>query len=194
MSRIVTLIAVGALITACAPREAGPHESEYGETFFWEVVGSDVTFGDACTDAEEFRDDIQPIEFEENTFLIYKLSDDGSQAVAQDCTTTQAESCTDSDVDITFGVTGNQLEWEAEPAVNPIDGSLCDLEAQQVWTLTDRGETLDMEVALSFSLVGDVTACDELQSQAEADSPNGEGLDQCEVTMLIDTEFYRTDS
>lgn len=191
---LVVVLVVLVVSTACGPREPGPHEAEYGEVFYWSVLAANVTFGESCTDDLNFRQDIQPPEITENSFVIYRLNEDGTEAVAQDCDTTRADSCADSDVGITFTVSGHDLVWDAEPMVQDVEDSACDLEADQLWALTDQGETLDMAVAIQFGLVGDAATCDALQTQVESQSANDQGLDGCEVTLTVDAEFFGTDS
>lgn len=180
-----------ALTAGCGPREAGPHEHERGSVFYWQVTGSDVSFGAECTDDDGFRGDIEPPEFEPNSFLMYELSDDGEEAVAMDCESTLASSCDVSDTGIVFDVSGNKLRYDPEPVLRDLSGD-CDVEADELWTLVDEGETLPMTVEITFDLVGDPLACDQLESEMRAQSPNGKGFDGCVVSMEVDTAFHST--
>lgn len=192
MRRWLFLWTCVSLLTACGPREAGPHEAEGGKVFFWEVVGSDVAFGDACTDHPDFRAEVKPLEFDESSFLVYELSEDGTEAVTVDCTTTDADSCTDEEDPIVFRVDGNELVFESEPVVEDL-ASACDLEGQELWTLVDAGETLEMTVDVTFRRVGEPTACEQDEATIAAQSPNGEAFDGCVISTIVDTAFYRTD-
>lgn len=181
------------VLTACGPREAGPHETERGEVFFWEVTGSDVIFSDECTDHPDFRADVKPPEFEDNSFLLYELSEDGSEAVSVSCTTTDADSCTDEEDPLVFAVDGNELIYDPDPEVRDLT-SACDLEVDELWTLVDAGETLEMTADLAFARVGDATVCEQEEANIAAQSPNGEAFEGCVISMIVDTAFYRTDT
>lgn len=181
------------VLTACGgPREAGPHEAERGEVFFWQVTASDVAFGDDCTDHPEFRDDVRPLEFEDNSFLLYELSEDGEEAITVSCTTTDADSCQDDEDPLVFAVDGNELVYDPEPELRD-SASACDLEVDELWTLIDAGETLEMTVDLTMARVGDPSVCAQEEATIAAQSPNEKAFEGCVVSMIVDLEFYRTD-
>lgn len=184
------MMAIAALsISACGERAAGPHEHEYGEATFWHVTGSSVSFA-ACTDSNNWQTQVEPPVIEDNSFLIYMLSDDGTTAAAQDCTTTLASSCSPSSTGIVFQVSGHTLTFDPAATTRPIVGSTCELEADELWTITDAGETAIMAIDVAFGLVGDPTVCAQLDADVIADSPNGTGIDGCVVTLGVDMEFY----
>lgn len=186
----VAVCAALPMLVACGPREPGPHEAERGQIFYWQVTSSEVVAGDKCTDNESFRSDLEPEPLEANTFLMYRLSEDGRTAVAQTCTSTDADSCVDSETGIVFDVSGNELISDPPPAVRDVEGSSCDLEGDELWTVEDQGETMRFTLDVEFNLVGDPLVCADLERQAEADAPNGEGMNGCVVSMLVDGEFY----
>ncbi len=180
----VTALAIG----ACGERDAGPHEHEYGEITFWRVTASNVSLA-ACTDSGNWQTAVEPPAIEENSFLIYLLSEDGTTAAAQDCTTTLASSCGTSSTGIVFDVSGHTLTYDPAATTRPIQGSTCELEGDELWTITDAGETASMAVDVAFGLVGDPTACAQLDAAVIADSPNGNGIDGCVVTIGVEMEF-----
>jgi uncharacterized Zn-binding protein involved in type VI secretion len=189
---IVIVFIVAAIACACAPREPGPGERELGEVQFWEVTGDgEVTFGDACTDSPNFRDGIEAPEFEPNSFLIFKIADDGATATAQSCERIDPDTCEDSDVDIVFDIDIEAHTYTAtlETQVTPTSSPGCDLELAQVWTLEDQGETLTLDVDLPAALIGDPAACAAAEAAVIAEGTNGEGIDGCVVNLHVDTEF-----
>jgi hypothetical protein len=152
---LVPVLALVLSTTACGPREAGVTERDHGRIFYWEITGAEATYGDDCTDDEEFREGSAP-QFEENSFIIYRVADDGQTATSQDCTTTNASSCSE-DVDAqVYDINGTELLYDPGPEVEDIEGSDCDLQNDQRWLLTDNGETMTAEIELLFNHVGDV--------------------------------------
>ena len=180
----------GSLMLACGPREPGPSETEYGKVFYWKVTGSDLLFGEECTDSDTFRDDLDKPAFEDNSFILYRVSDDGQQAIAQSCETTMASTCDDSDTEIVFDISGNELIYDPPQEVRDIEGTTCDLGADELWTLTDQGETLSAAIDIQFNHVGEAAVCDPIEAALRADSDNGQGIDGCVLTITVDTEFH----
>lgn len=191
-SKILSLVApvlACMLLTACGPREAGVTETDHGAIFYWEITAAEAAYGDECTDDEEFREGSAP-QFEENSFIIYRVSDDGQTATSQDCSTTDAASCTE-DVDAqVYAIDGTELLYDPGPEVEDIEGSDCDLQNDQRWLLTDSGETMTAEIELLFNHVGDVNLCAAIEEQLESESGNGQGLDGCTITLNVDAEFH----
>jgi hypothetical protein len=194
---VVAIVRAGAIVVAviaaaCGPREAGPDEREFGEVQFWEVTGDgEITFGPECTDAESFRGDITPPEFQPNSFLVFKLSDDGSTATAQDCERIDPDSCVDDELDIVFEVDVDSHTYTtALPTqIIPTGNPACDIEMAQTWTLEDLGETLTLDVDLPTTLVGDPAACAAAEEAIAAEGSNGQGIDGCVVNLHVETEF-----
>lgn len=194
-ARFVTsgsLVCLLSLVVACGPRAPGPHEAEYGEVFYWEVTGSELDIGLRCTDAPSFRDKLAAPEFEENTYLMYRVEADGRTAVLQDCETLDASTCVDNDLELVFEIDGNELVADPEPEVRDIENSDCDLEGDELWTVLDRGETMKLTFETTFHLVGDADACAALEAQAEAQAPNGEGFNDCTITLEAEGVFDRS--
>ncbi len=187
--RVAGVVLVASGLTACGPRTAGPNEGEYGQIFYWQVTDSGLEVGEDCTDADDWQDTLEPVPFSENTYLIYKVAPDGSEAVSQSCATTDATSCADSDSGIVFQIDGSTLTYDPEAELYVVDNSACDLEGDAVWTMSDDGETLHLDVDIDYSLVGDATACEALEEQIQLDSPNGKGIDACTVTLTVDATF-----
>jgi len=171
---------LGLLLLACGPRKP---EMVPGKTMFWRVTSSSVAFG-ACSDDPEFRQGIQPIRFEPNTYLVYKIDPDGRKARLQSCQSFDPSSCVDHSSGLVFDVAGTQLLLSRE-SKSPIGNQGCQLHVAQTWTLSDEGETLNTEVVDVLSLVDNRAACDSLEAQVKADSPNGQGLQGCVITFKI---------
>ncbi len=185
-SSLVLLLVLG--LAACGPREPGPLESDRGKVTYWVVTGTSVTF-DACTDAQAWQSDVTPEAPSENSYLMYLVSEDGTQAVAQSCTSTRASSCEDSATGIVFDVQGHLLSHDPAPEISDLTGTICDLELDQLWEIEDRGDTGTMEVAIGVALVGDPTACTALDDQVKLESGNGLGFDGCTVTLAVELDF-----
>ncbi|MFZ5468416.1 MAG: hypothetical protein ACOZIN_03170 [Myxococcota bacterium] len=167
-------------MASCGPRAPGPKP---GETLFWKVVKSEVSISN-CTDDPSFRDDIQPVAFDENTYLIYRVEKDGTQATALKCETFDTRSCTPSDSGIVFNVAGNELNFTRERK-SPIGGEGCNTQVIETWLLTDQGQTLDMEVSSTITLVDDDVACQRVEDQLIQQSPNATGLQGCVVRFIV---------
>lgn len=190
----VTLGACGLLplVVACAPRAPGPEEAEYGEVFYWEVTGSALEVGERCTDNPAFADGLEPPEFEDNTYLMYLVEGDGERAVLQSCDTLDPSTCEDSELGLVFDIDGNDLVADPDPAVRDVENSPCDLEVDERWVVEDRGETMEMTMEVGYNLVGDAATCDALEAQVKADAPNGQGLNGCVLTLVVDGVFDRS--
>ncbi len=187
---LVLVLAIGTGACGLA-REPGPLETDRGAVTYWLVTGTSVGF-DACTDAESWQSDITPPEFPANSYLLYRISDDGNEAIAQSCETTLASSCHDSETGIVFDVSGHTLTYVPGPDFVDVMGSTCDIELDQVWVVEDQGEIGTMVVTIAIYLIGDATACATLDDQIIAESSNGLGFDGCTVTLSVDLEFDQT--
>lgn len=191
-ARLLAVSALCSLIAACGPRAPGPHEHEWGDIFYWEVTGSELDVGHRCTDAPSFRDKLQGPEFEENTYLMYRVDTDGRSAVMQSCRTLDPATCEDSALDLVFEIDGQKLVAHPPPDVRDIENSACKLEGDEIWTVLDRGETMKLTYETTFQLVGDVTACAELEDRIVSQSSNGQGVNDCTLTLIVDGVFDRS--
>ncbi len=190
LSRSLVVVVVGIIAVACGPREPGPGERELGEVQFWEVTGDgEVTFGDACTDSADFRDGIDAPEFEPNSFLVFKIAEDGETATAQSCERIDPDTCEDNELDIVFEIEEHTYTATLDSQVTPTSSLGCDLQLAQVWTLEDEGETLTLDVDLPATLIGDAAACAAAEEAVIAEGTNGQGIDGCVINLHVDTEF-----
>ncbi|TNE83994.1 MAG: hypothetical protein EP330_30995 [Deltaproteobacteria bacterium] len=187
--RQLTLLSLLALTAACSPREPGPNADEFGAVTFWRVASLESTV-DSCTDDPEFASATEPPAIEENTFLMYRVSEDGGSAQSMSCTETRASSCTEGD--LTFTVAGSTLSTTIGPDLVTTVGG-CNIDGLQEWSITDNGETGVFAVALSFVFSGDQNDCDAAEDILSNDSTNGFGLADCTVTMSADLEFSTVD-
>lgn len=188
---MASCIVVAALVAACA-RTPGPHRVDFGEVQFWEASGDgEVTFGDACTDADSFRDDITAPEFPANSFLMFRIAEDGETAVAQDCTRIDTSTCVDNELGLVFEIDVDAHTYTAElaPQVLATSSPQCDMELGQTWTLEDLGETLTLDMDLPTTLVGDPAACAAVETAVVDQGTNGQGIDGCIVNLHVDTEY-----
>lgn len=191
MAKFLTFVAAAILFGACGPREAGPLDTDGGGTTYWRVTESDVTFDD-CSDAESWRSEIQAPTFEENTFLIYRLSEDLTEATVQDCVSTDASTCGDDDPLVVFHVAGHVLSYAPPAETSAVTGSTCELEITPLWTVVDGGEEATFTVDLPINLLGDPTECADLDQRIKDDSDNGLGFDGCTPSLIIGMEFHST--
>lgn len=170
------------LLVGCGggPREAG---AVPGQTVYWKVVSSEVSFG-ACTDDPQFRDQIRPVAFEENSYFVYRVSGDGKTAATQDCKTFSASSCVDSDPGLSFDLAGNELNLSRDLPSDIGDGG-CQLQTSQQWVGQDMGTALVLDVSNTMSLVNAPTECDRIEANVKASSPNGLGFQGCVVTYKL---------
>lgn len=181
------------LPTGCdMERAPGPHESEYGTVLFWSIADDQLTWGESCSDADELRGALNVPQLQEDSFLMYRLSEDGGQAVLQDCTSTDASTCVDSEADVVLEVDGNTLTADRGIQSSDIEDADCRLEQNELWTLTDEGETLVFLRELHIDLEGD--ECPSFESWLEEQSPNGEGIVGCVVSLQADAIFYSSGS
>jgi hypothetical protein len=179
--RTLLLLSSSLLLLACGgPRKPGPHPNEI---IYWRITASDLLFAN-CSDNAEFRADIKPVPIEANTFLIYKVDAEGKHATGQSCTTFDPATCKDTEPVVVFDAAGNQLLFTKEKKTALGDQG-CMLQSIQQWTLTDKGEDLDVEITNTLSEVDNPTACDSAEASIKAQSPNKLGLSGCVVTFTL---------
>ena len=191
MSRFIPLFAL-VLVGCPSPRDSPLSSDEFGDTFFWQVTSSEIAF-EECTDAESWQDQIEAPEFDENTFIIYRVESDGSRAISQSCETTRADTCSDSALDIAFDIDDNILTYDPAPVLNNELSATCSLFQDELWTMEDFGETLTMSVEVEFTLDGNEMTCTNIEDAVKAESTNNLGIDKCKVTITVDSEFFTTD-
>lgn len=172
------------LALGCAPREAGPHDSELGDVMFWEVVSLESS-ASSCTDEAEFAAAITPPPLEENSFLMYRV--DGATAQSMDCTETLASSCAEGE--LTFDIEGHTLSLERDAGLVTNVGA-CNISSLQVWTVVDGGEEGQMSVDMSFPLTGDADDCDAADDILANGGTNGFGLEACTVSLTAELAFF----
>ncbi|MFO0598135.1 MAG: hypothetical protein U0228_22725 [Myxococcaceae bacterium] len=182
-ARLLALGAVCALAAAC-PGYSGP---QAGATYFWQIKTSTVEFG-ACSDATDFRMGIDPIPLTDNTFLVYKVSNDGKKAVTQSCTRLDARTCIDSDAGVTFDIAGKELTF-TESGKTPIGTTGCSLVQTQTWTAIDATRALTVDINNVLTLEDSPPACDQVENDLKARSPNGLGVVGCVITSKLTGEL-----
>lgn len=175
MKRIAIVVLA---LSACAQREPGLKEEEFGAFFFWRVAGDpDLDVAPACLN--ETAPD--PPEFEENSYLVYQVSEDGKTAVAQDCDRVDAASCKKNELDVVFDVDDTKLTAQSEDPIEPLSET-CDRVAVLDWTVTDGGEEGRFELQGHEGVSGD--DCTGFEGFADS---------ECKVTLSVPLELDRID-
>lgn len=171
------------LLLACG-QYTGPQPNA---TYFWQITTSTVEFG-ACSDAMDFRMGIAPVPISDNTFLIYKVSADGKQAVSQSCSRLDSSTCSPSDAGVVFEVAGRELTFtESDKA--PIGTTGCSLQQTQTWTAIDATRALTVDIANVLTLVDSRPGCDMVEADLKMRSPNGLGVEGCVITSKLTGEL-----
>lgn len=184
MTRLVPLILPAVLLVACGGGANGPVPNA---TYFWRVTSSTLEFGQ-CSDAMDFRADIQPLPFTDNSYIIYKVSKDGKQAVAQSCDRLDVATCKDSTSGVVFAIAGRELTFTRE-SKDPVGTTGCNLQQTETWTLRDQTKTLEVDIANTLSLVDSPPACDSVEKDLKMRSPNMFGVQGCVVTYKLSAEL-----
>ena len=97
-------------------------------------------------------DDLAPLKFEANSFLIYKVSSDGKQAITQSCSRLDSTTCSPSDAGIAFDIAGKELTF-TESSKAPIGTTGCSLEQTQTWTALDATRSITIDINNVLTLV-----------------------------------------
>jgi hypothetical protein len=174
-------VALCGLMAAGCSREPGAHPNE---VLFWRIASSEVAFGEQCSDEPEFRAAMEPIAFDANTYLIYRVNSEATAATSLRCQSFDVSSCTESENGLVFDVAGSELLL-SQDAKQPIGSEGCQLHQAQSWTLSDRGEQLDMSIVSVLSLIGAPAACAKIEQGLVNDSPNQRGFQGCVVTFSV---------
>lgn len=179
MKRIV--VAIGVVLAACGgPRQPS---AQPGQIYFWKVTSSAVEFG-TCSDEKQFRDDLAPLKFEANSFLIYKVSQDAKSAVTQTCSRVDPSTCAPSTTNVVFQVAVPELVFTTE-GKTPLGMAGCNLKDASTWTLTDKGSTGTLDIVHVLTEVDNPAACMAAETQLKAQAPNMTGLEGCVVTFKV---------
>lgn len=177
------LLPLALLLSGC-PGYTGPQPDA---TYFWQIKTSAIEFG-ACSDEPMFRAPLTPIEITDNTFVIYKVAHDGKTATSQKCTSLDAKSCTDSDSAKVFDITGRDL-IRTETRKEPIGTTGCSLQQTETWTITDATRAMTFELVNVLTLVDSPPACDQVETDMKARSPNMLGVEGCVITSKLTGEL-----
>lgn len=156
-------------------------------TYFWQVKTSTLEFG-ACSDAEDFRSGLTALPITDNTFVIYKVSADGKQAVTQQCDRLDSRTCTPSESNVVFDVTGRELNFTQTDKA-PIGMTGCSLQQTETWTLTDATRLMTLDLVNVLTLVDSQPACDQVEADLKARSPNMLGVEGCVITSKLTGEL-----
>jgi hypothetical protein len=177
--------------TAChsgvSTGSTGPNGPSGDGVWFWHLLTSTVAFG-ACSDNADFRKGAQPLTLTDNTFIVYKTASDAKSAVAQNCPTLDATSCTPAAGGLMWAVAGSELTAVTDKK-DPVGTGGCSLEQTQTWTLDDLGATMTVEVDNVLTLVDAPAACDTIEANLKASSPNMLGAQGCVVTFKLTGEL-----
>ncbi len=185
--RISAALLVALTLTACGGRD-GPQEREHGFILFWQVQAAELVWRD-CTDADQFRSAIAAPTFEDNSFVVYRVSDDGNSLIDQDCTAIDASTCVDSELDIVFQRSGDVFLHDPPLVVGTELAPNCRLTSDPLWTLEDQGQQLSLDVSLTFGLDGG-SACEGVDQNVARSGTNEFGIDGCVATIEVDADYY----
>jgi hypothetical protein len=152
-------------------------------TYFWQMKTSELEFG-ACSDAADFRMGLDPLPITDNTFVIYKVSSDGKTAVTQKCERLDSRSCSPSDSGVTWDIVGRELTF-TRSTKEPIGTTGCSLQQTETWTLTDATKAMTLDLVNVLTLVDSRPACDQVEADLKARSPNMLGVEGCVITNKL---------
>lgn len=187
----VSLAIAATLATGCLTEREGPSSDDNGSTLFWELHQFDTIY-DGCSDAPDSVVRVETPEFERNSFFIYELSSDGTEATSQDCTSTDASTCSPQQPPLVLmREEGNEYVWDPTEVAVGAGGAGCEVLNDERWVFTDEGEVGTLDLSLTFNLLGD--SCAELDQQFQEEAPNGEGVDGCTVTVRAELDHFLTD-
>ena len=172
------------LILAGCPQYTGPQADA---TYFWQIKTSTLEFG-ACSDATDFRMGLTALPITDNTFVIYKVSHDGKKAVTQKCDRLDSKTCTDSDSNVVFDIAGRELTFTQSNKA-PIGMTGCSLQQTETWTLTDATRAMTLDLVNVLTLVDSQPACDSVEADLKARSPNMLGVEGCVITSKLTGEL-----
>ncbi len=144
-----------------------------------------------CTNANSWLDDISPVGFEEDSFFVYRLADNGKTATAQVCETFAARTCTPVR-GFVFNRNKHTFILNFPDELRSLRNTDCELNIAQTWTMVDAGQAASLRLASAYSLVGEPSQCDPIEALIVADAPNGLGIDGCSIDSRIELRFSFT--
>lgn len=187
---IVATVSAAAMAMGCLPERDGPTADDNGAILYWELHTIDTVY-DGCSDAPDSPTQIDAPEFQENSFFIYRISEDGSQAITQDCTSTDGGTCSDSDLGIVLTRNrGNTYTWDAPPQQLGAAAAGCTVIGDELWVFTDNGEDGVLDASVTYELQGE--GCSAYDQSVAEMSPNGEGVDGCTLTIQAEVDHFDT--
>lgn len=171
------------LLTGCG-QYTGPQPDAF---YFWQMKTSVLEFG-ACSDAMDFRTGLDPLPITDNTFVIYRVSKDGKTAATQKCTTLDDRTCSPSESGVVFDVVGRELTF-TRTTKEPVGNTGCSLQQTETWTLTDATRAMTLDLVNVLTLVDSRPACDSVEADLKARSPNMQGVEGCVITNKLTGEL-----
>ncbi len=176
--------------TGCLPEREGPSADDNGAILYWELHQFETIY-DECTDEPGSVVELEAPEFQENSFFVYRIAEDGSRAITQDCTTTNGETCSDSPLGIELiRNAGNTYTWDAPRAVLGSGAAGCAVYGDELWTFTDNGEDATLDASVTYELEGET--CAAFDDSVKETAPNGLGVDGCTVTIRAELDHFTT--
>lgn len=174
-------LAAALLLLACGPGKPGPQANQ---TYFWRITSSTVAFNDNCSDEPEFRAMNGAIEVKENSYVVYKGSEDAKKATLMSCEQLDPNTCTPAKSGVVFDVAGAELTYAFE--LRTFTGSgMCNILDTQSWILTDKLSTMELQISDTLQLVDDPPICDQIEANAKMRAPNGKGFEGCTITFTV---------
>jgi hypothetical protein len=179
------------VVTSCGSRQ--PMDNK-GDVIFWQISSSAANFT-ACSDDPNFEAFFDPAsatadsffqQFQPGNTFVYRLSQDGTTATAQNCSSLDSSTCTDNPTFV-FQAAGDDLILGQDQIISFQNVSACAIDDALDWDLTDQGQTMTMSVNNTLSLIGDAGTCGQIEMSQEAQSPNGKGYQGCIISISADT-------
>ena len=178
--------------SACGARD-GLSDKDYGKILFWEVIDVELVWTE-CTDADFLRSSIVAPDFEENSFIIYLVSDDGSRLIDQDCTAVDGATCKDGEFDIVFQEAGGEYHYDPPQASGGEVSPGCSLTIDPLWVLEDEGQQLFLSAGTNFGLQPEVDgACMGVDDNIKASGSNEFGVVGCRASFEVVADYFARD-
>ncbi len=168
-------------LSACPAPETGDDG-----VFFWRLTESSLAFG-ACTDDPRFRDDVTPFAIGENSFIIYRVSEDGKAAATLSCTHVDVSTCAESADHIPWEVAGQELT-RSQTFTDSVADAGCDMQQVVTETLIDKGQTMTLDVVNVLTLINTTPGsgvCEDLDAATRSRSTNGFGVEGCVISRQL---------
>jgi hypothetical protein len=178
-------------VASCGSRK--PMDDK-GDVIFWQISTSAANFT-SCSDDPNFEGFFDPSsstadsffqQFQPGNTFAYRLSQDGTTATAQNCSSLDSSTCSDNPTFV-FQSAGNDLILGQDQIISFQNVSDCAIDDALDWDVTDQGQTMTMSVDNTLSLIGDAGTCAQIEASQKSQSPNGKGYQGCIISISAST-------